>query len=71
MDDLTPLDKKIYDYLCKNDFQANKFVGADAAKTLHCELDEVYVSLANICKHIKDKIWMSYRDGGIRIITAD
>jgi hypothetical protein len=66
-EDLTERDRKLYEYLKTHDFETNKWSTPAAAAALGMKEEEVYESLSNLAKHIKDKIWIYYEDGGIRI----
>ena len=67
MEDLTDMDKRVYEYLKAGDYESSKWNTKEAAKSLGIKEDEVYESLSNLAKHIKDKIWIYYKDGGLRI----
>jgi len=64
---LTELDRRVYEYIKLNDFETNKWSTYDAAKSLGVDESEIYESLANLSKHMKDKIWIYYKNGGLRI----
>ena len=64
---MSELDKRLYGYLKLNDFETNKWSTRDAAKSLGVEESAIYESLANLTKHLKDKVWIYYKDGGLRI----
>jgi len=66
-DDLTENDMEVYEYIKDNDFESHKWNTARAASDLDLTEDEVYESLSNLTKHIKDNIYLHYQDGGIRI----
>jgi len=68
-EDLTGLDKKLYEYIKNGDFVSKKWSTPEAAKKLGMKEDDIYRSLSNLAKHIKDKIEINYRDGGLRIIA--
>ena len=67
MEDLTDMDIRVYEYVKSGDYENNKWNTKEAAKSLGIKEDEVYESLSNLAKHIKDKIWIYYKDGGLRI----
>ncbi len=69
LENLTELDRRLYEYIKLNDFEKNKWSTPDAARSLGVEESEIYESLANLTKHIKDKIWIYYKDGGLRIVA--
>ena len=67
MEDLTELDRRLYEYIKQNDFESKKWSTPDAAQKLGVSEEEIYKSLANLAKHLKDKVYIYYKDGGIRI----
>ena len=69
IEDLNELDKRIYEYIKLNDFEANKWSTPDASSSLGVSEQEIYESLSNLTKHIKDKIWIYYKDGGLRVVA--
>ena len=69
LENLTELDRRLYEYIKLNDFQRNKWSTPDAARSLGVEESEIYESLANLTKHMKDNIWIYYKDGGLRIVA--
>ncbi|UCE37771.1 MAG: hypothetical protein JSW00_00550 [Thermoplasmata archaeon] len=58
---------RVYQYIKLNDFETNKWSTSEAAKSLGVDESEIYESLANLSKHMKDKVWIYYKDGGLRI----
>lgn len=70
-EELTELEKRLYEYLCAGDFVTNAFRGADVAKALGVAEDDVYKALSELTKKIPKKLNINYKDGGIRIVTAD
>lgn len=66
-DSLNELDKRLYEYIKLNDFETNKWSTQDAARSLGVEESVIYDSLAKISKLLKDKVWIYYKDGGLRI----
>ena len=69
LENLTELDRKLYEYIKQNDFQTNKWSTPSAARRLGVTEDAIYESLSNLAKHIKDNIWIYYENGGIRIVA--
>jgi len=67
MEDLTEDDKRVFEYVRSGDYETNKWSTPDAAKKLGMEEDAVYEALANLTKHIKDNIYIYYKDGALRI----
>jgi predicted transcriptional regulator len=68
-EDLSELDIRLYQYIKLNDFETNKWSTPEAAKSLGVDESEVYDSLASLSKHMKDKVWIYYKDGGLRIAS--
>jgi hypothetical protein len=68
-ENLTDLERRVYEYIKENDFQSKKWSTVDAARALHATEGEVYTALANLSKEIKDNIWIYYENGGIRIVA--
>ena len=66
---LTELDRRVYEYIKLNDFETNKWSTKDAARSLGVDESAIYESLANLTKYMKDKVWIYYKDGGLRIQT--
>lgn len=66
-ENLRELDMRVYQYIKLNDFETNKWSTSEAAKSLGVDESEIYESLANLSKHMKDKVWIYYKDGGLRI----
>ncbi len=67
MEDLSNLEIRLYEYIKNNDFESNAWSSTDAATKLGCSEDEIYEGLANLSKFIKDKIWIHYDNGALRI----
>ena len=65
--DLTPKDKKVYQYLKANDFVEEAWSTSGAAEALKMKEDDVYVSLCNLAEYMRNNIHIHYRDGSIRI----
>ena len=68
-EDLTPADLRVYEYIKNNDFVSRRWSTPEAARKLGMTEDEVYESLSNIVKHLKEKIQIDYKDGGLRIMA--
>ena len=68
-ENLSELEKRLYDFIKSNDFQTKKWSTREAARILHATEDEIYKGLANLSKEIKDYIWIYYENGGIRIVA--
>jgi rRNA processing protein Krr1/Pno1 len=67
LSDLTPKDKKVYEYLKANDFVERAWSTNKAAKALKMKEDDVYVSLCNLAEYMRNNIHIHYREGSIRI----
>ena len=67
LSDLTPEDKKVYQYLKANDFVEKAWSTSKAAMALKMKEDDVYVSLCNIAEYMRNNIHIHYRDGSIRV----
>ena len=67
--DLSSNDRKVYEYIRSGDFQTKKWSTPTAAQTLGLSEDDVYESMSNLTKHVKDNIWISYKDGGLRVVA--
>ncbi|MEC7930487.1 MAG: hypothetical protein VX774_01970 [Candidatus Thermoplasmatota archaeon] len=65
--DLSPADRKVYDYLRQNDFVAKPWSTAKAAKALKLKPAQVYESLSSIAHNMRSNIHIHYRDGALRI----
>lgn len=68
-EDLNELDKRLYEYIKNGDFVTKKWSTPDAAKALGAKEDDVYQSLSNLARHIKEHIQIDYRDGGLRVLA--
>ena len=66
-EDLTENDMAVYEYIKENDFESVKWSTPRASIDLDLTEDEVYESLCNLTKHVKDNIYLHYSKGGIRI----
>ncbi len=64
---LTELDRRVYEYIKLNDFEANKWSTVDAARSLSVDESAIYESLANLTKYMKDKVWIYYKGGALHI----
>lgn len=66
-DDLDEKDLKVYQYIKEHDFENYPWNTEQAAAYLGLSVEEVYQALSNLSKHIRDNIWIHYKDGHIRI----
>ena len=69
LEELTEIERKVYEYIKAGDFQSNKWSTPKAARDLNLKEDDVYEAIANLTRKIKDRIWVYYEDGGIRIVV--
>lgn len=69
-DELTEIDMMVYEYVRDHDFENYPWDTEQAAEYLDIPADEIYEALSNLAKHIRDNIWIHYKDGHIRI-SAD
>lgn len=69
-EDLTEIDMKVYEYVRDHDFENYPWNTEQAAEYLDIPEEEIYEALSNLAKHIRDNIWIHYKDGHIRI-SAD
>lgn len=67
--DLTSKDRKVYEYIKAGDFETKKWSTPTAASALGLTEDEVYEAMSNLTRHIKDNIWIYYKDGGLRVVA--
>jgi len=70
LEDLSELDRRLYHYIKEGDFETERWNSENAARELRVDVDDIYESLSNLSKHIRDNIYIHYLDGGIRI-SAD
>jgi hypothetical protein len=68
-EDLTETDKKLYEYIKMGDYTSKPWSSPTAAKALGVSEDEIYQSLSNLAKHIKDNIQIFYEDGAMRVVA--
>ena len=66
-EELTDADRKLFEYLRTHDCEANPWSTPKVSKELGMEEKQVYESLSNISKHMKGRIYIYYKDGGLRI----
>jgi len=67
--DLTEDDRKLYEYIRSGDFETRKWSTPSVSRALGMSEDQVYESLSNLSKHIKDNIWLYYKNGGLRVVA--
>jgi hypothetical protein len=68
-EDLTETDRKLYEYIKMGDYVSKPWSSPAAAKTLGVSEDDIYESLHNLAKHIKDSIHIFYEDGAMRVVA--
>ena len=68
-EDLTDLEQRLFEYIRMNDFETRKWSTPDAAARFGVSEDDIYKGLSNLTKQIKDRIWIYYKDGGVRIVA--
>lgn len=66
-DELTEADRKLFDYIRTHDSETRPWSTPNAARELGMEEKQVYESLSNLSKHMKGRIYIYYKDGGLRI----
>lgn len=66
-DELSEFEKRLYEYIKAGDFEERKWSSKEAAEKLGADPDDVYQALSNMSKHIKDNIYIHYKNGGLRI----
>ncbi|MBM4248879.1 MAG: hypothetical protein FJ149_05505 [Euryarchaeota archaeon] len=66
-DELTDCDRKLFEYIRAGDFQTTPWSTPEAARATGLEERQVYESLSNLAKHLKGRIYIYYKDGGLRI----
>ena len=66
-EELSDADRKLFEYIRSGDFEAKPWSTPDAAKATGLEEKQVYESLSNLSKHMKGRIYIYYKDGGLRI----
>ncbi len=67
--DLTDNDKKVYEFVRDGDFETKKWSTPDATKKLGLPEKDIYESMSNLTKNLKDKFWIYYKDGGLRVVA--
>ena len=67
LEDLTELEKRLFEYVKLNDFETNPWSTPNAARVLGVTEKEIYEALSNLTKHMKDNFQISYRDNALRV----
>ncbi|MCD6383983.1 MAG: hypothetical protein J7L88_05930 [Thermoplasmata archaeon] len=68
-DNLSKLERDLYEYIKRNDFVSTPWSTARAAAHFGVSKEEIYKALANLTKEIKDNIWIYYHDGALRVVA--
>lgn len=68
-ENLSPLERKLYEYIKRNDFVTTPWSTARAAQHLGVSREEVYKALAKLTKEIRDNIWIFYHNGALRVVA--
>ena len=66
-EELTEADRKLFAYIRGGDFETKPWSTPDAARATGLEEKQVYESLSNLSKCMKGRIYIYYKDGGLRI----
>ena len=66
-DDLSDFEKRLHAYIKGNDFETKKWNSKEAAEHFGVDTKDIYEALSNMSKHIRDNIYIHYKDGGLRI----
>jgi|GEM_PF-893524 len=67
IEDLSEFEKKLYEYVRTNDFESKKWSTPEAAKMLGVDEKTIYEALSNLQKYMKGKVYIYYKDGGLRV----
>jgi hypothetical protein len=67
--ELTEAERRLWEYIQKNDFEGQPWSTPAAAKKLKMKDDEVYTHLAELVKKLKGEMYIYYKKGAIRIAT--
>jgi len=66
-EDLTEADRKLFEYVRTHDCESQPWSTPKVAAALGMEEKQVYEALSNLAKHMKGRIYLYYKDGGLRI----
>ena len=66
---LTEREARLWEYIMSYDFEGHPWSTPTAAEKLEMTEDDVYQALAELVRKQKGKMYMYYKDGGIRIAT--
>ena len=67
--DLSDFDRRLYEYIKGGDFESKPWSSPKAAEKLGVDEDAIFESLSNLAKHVKDNIWIYYKDGALRVVA--
>ncbi len=67
LDDLSEFEKRLYEYVKSKDFETVKWSTPEAAMLLGVDEKTIYEALSNLQKHMKGRVYIYYRDGGLRV----
>ena len=68
-DEFSELELRLYEYLKSNDFVTKKWSTPTAAASLNVPEEAIYQSLSDLAFKMREKVWIYYRDGGIRVVA--
>jgi len=69
MKDLTPMETMVYEYVKASDFSSVPWITSSEARKLGTTEEELYKTLAELTKKIKDNFWIYYEAGSIHIVA--
>lgn len=69
MKDLTEVEMRVYQYVRDNDFGNHPWVTKNAARALGMSEDDLYHTLSELTKKIRDNFWIYYVDGTLRVVA--
>jgi Mn-dependent DtxR family transcriptional regulator len=67
IEDLSEFEKKLYEYVKANDHESKKWSTPEVAKLLGVDEKTIYEALSNLQKYMKGKVYIYYKDGGLRV----
>jgi hypothetical protein len=67
LDDLTNLERRLYEWLKKSDFEKVPWSSKRAAEAFDVDEDEIREALAALTAKIPHNIYVHYKDGAIRV----
>ncbi len=69
MKDLTEIERKVYEYVRDHDFGNYPWITRENAKVLGMKEEDLYQSLSELTKKIRDNIWIYYDNGKLHIVA--